>query len=821
MTKLTYPLVLALFSFIPLNLMSTSSNQKEFPDPSVFVIGDSISIGYHETLHDLSEGHYAYSRKGGLEEAGRDLDDPRGANGGDSARVLAYLREELEGEDLAAEVILVNAGLHDIRKNPESGERQVPLPAYRENLEAIERIVREAGRKLVWITTTPVDEKRHQRHSNSFHRYEADHAAYAAAAREIMASRGVPMINLHAFTVKLWQDGGDPFRDHVHFHPDVSAQQGRFIHEWLLEYLGVRASKPSALSLDEPVRGWNILSNSLADGLRVIDRAGAYGINHLQLSHEIVHDLRHVRNEDRLLVAETLTRAAHAAGIQEVVLWDRVFYPLSHYPDEFRTGPGKTLDLDNPAFWEWFKADYRRLLDEAPDIQGLILTFIETATRVERQYSKKLKTDEEKLAAAVNAVADVVIGERGMNLYARTFSYDFAEYENITGAINLFERPDIRLMMKEAPHDFLLTHPNNFFPGRLARPSIVEFDAAGEFNGQGLIANTWPEYVLRRWSDFIERDHVIGYVARTDRYGKTRMIDRPSEINLLALKRYAEDRSIDAEQIYREFIEEHYGREAYPHLRSAFGKAYGIVNATLYTLGTNVANHSRFNFDPYVSSYARHVSGKWIDPPVVRPGYGVDEELHYWKDIINHIGPAWMKAGGTQLHEVPNVVEAGWLTPDERMDETWLRKILTQKDHGIRLAEEAAAAVEAAKPFLAETDYRQLFHHFQHTLLTARLYRAGAAAYWGFRVWARGDAFRSDFVVRETASGLLEMREVADAIRDYPVKPPSGGQWNWVDDIQMVDRYWEWIVEEGWPESFRKGLPTGMGGERFTDLPER
>ncbi|MFO7724841.1 MAG: SGNH/GDSL hydrolase family protein [Oceanipulchritudo sp.] len=787
----------------------------------MFVIGDSISIGYHDGLYELADGHYAYSRKGGLEAAGRNLDDPRGANGGDSARVLRYLREKLGEESLEAEVILVNAGLHDIKTDPRNGQRQVPLPAYRENLEAIERVVRDAEKRLVWITTTPVDEDRHQRHSNSFHRYEADHAAYDAVAREIMASRDVPVIDLYAFTVKLGKDGGDPFRDHVHFYPEVSAQQARFVHEWLLEYLGVREVDPAPLPPGEAIRGWNILSDSLPDGLRVIDRAGAYGINHLQLSHDIVHDLWHVQEEERLLVAEALTRAAHAAGIEEVVLWDRVFYHLSYYPEEFRTGPGGTIDLDNPEFWEWFKEDYRRLLDHAPNIQGLILTFIETRTRVERQYSEVLTTDAEKLAAAVDAVADVVIGERGLNLYARTFSYDEAEYENITTAIELFDRPEIRLMMKEAPHDFLLTHPNSFFPGKLARPTMVEFDAASEFNGQGLIANTWPEHMLRRWSDFMERDHVIGYVARTDRYGKTRMIDRPSEINLLALKRYAEDPTVDAEQIYQEFIEERYGQAAYPYLRSAFGKAYDIVTATLYTLGTNTANHSRLNLDPYTSSYARHVSGKWIDPPVVRIGYGIDEEFHYWKDIINHIAPAWMKAGGTQLHEVPDVVEAGWLTPDERMNETWLRKILIQKDHGLRLAEEAMAEVVAAQPYLSETDYEELYHHFQHTLLTARLYRATAAAYWGFRVWARGDDFRSPFVVRETASGLLEMREVANAIRNYPVKPPSGGQWNWVNDYRMANRYWEWIVEEGWPESFRREFPTAMGGQRFTDLPER
>src|SRR5690606_35725811 len=99
---------------------------------------------------------------------------------------------------------------------------------------------------------------------------------------------------------------------------------------------------------------------------------------------------------------------------------------------------------DNPQFWEWLKADYRSMLDLAPDIDGIVLTFIETGARVERQYSRRLQSPEEKLAAVVNAVADVVIGERGLNLYARTFAYTHEEYENITRAIERFERPEIR-----------------------------------------------------------------------------------------------------------------------------------------------------------------------------------------------------------------------------------------------------------------------------------------------------------------------------------------------------------------------------------------
>jgi hypothetical protein len=557
-------------------------------------------------------------------------------------------------------------------------------------------------------------------------------------------------------------------------------------------------ASPSPLQVSQPVRGWTLLSDSLDDGLEVIRAAPKYDINHLQLSHHIVHDLRHVRDERRLALVQRFTREAHDVGIQEVVLWDHAFYDLDYYPDRFKTGPKGTIDLDNPEFWTWFKRDYRDMLDRVPDVQGIVLTFIETGARAEQQHSMRWPTNQEKLAGVVNAVADVVVGERGLNLYARTFSYDEKEYANIVGAVDLFERPEIRLMMKETPHDFFLTHPNDQYAGKLPRPTIVEFDAAGEFNGQGIIANTWPQYMLRRWNDFLDRDHIIGYTARTDRYGTTRMIGRPNEINLLALKRRFEDSTVDADLIYKEFITARYGEKAYPHLRPAFENAHDIVAASLYTLGTNVTNHSKLNYDPYVSSYARHVSGKWLHPPVVFVAHDVNKEFHYWRDIIEHIAPAWAKAGGAHLSEVPDVAETGWLTAEERMNEQYLRYIIKEKDYAVRLAEQSLEHVHAAQPVLTEADYEALVHHFTHTLLTVRLHRASAGAYWGFRVWARGEAHRTEDVTTITREGLLEMRRLAQEIRDYPVKPPRG-QWNWVEDADTADQYWTWIVEDGWP----------------------
>ncbi len=533
-------------------------------------------------------------------------------------------------------------------------------------------------------------------------------------------------------------------------------------------------TRTGPLAPGQTARGWTLLSNSEPDDLAVIAASRAYGINHLELSHQIVMDLREIRDPKRQGLVNRLIDAAHRVGIQEVVLWDHAFYDLDYYPERFRTGPGGTIDLDNPAFWEWLKADYRSMLDLAPHADGLVLTFIETGARAERQHSTTLTTNQDKLAAVVNAVADVVIGERRLALYARTFSYTHEEYRNISGAVAKFARPEVRLLMKETPHDFFLTHPDDFFAGTIARPTLMEFDAAGEFNGQGLIASTWPQYMIRRARSLLRRPHVIGYVARTDRYGLTRIVGHPPEIDLLALARVAENPDVTADAVYDEFITARYGRAALADVKAAFKNAFDIVTSTLYTLGTNTANHSKLDYDPYSSSYARSVSGKWIDPPVVFVHHGVERQFHYWIDVINHLAPPWAKRlEGTQLNEVPWVLERGWLQPSDLIDETYLGYVRTEKSYGVKLAEDSVQAIERAKPHLTDAQYQELHHYFARTLLTAKLQRAAITAYLGFRIYARGESFRTPALMATEREALAEIPDLARQVREYPVKPAS------------------------------------------------
>lgn len=548
------------------------------------------------------------------------------------------------------------------------------------------------------------------------------------------------------------------------------------------------------------IRGWNILSDSYEDALITINAARSYNINHLQLSHNIVMDLNEVRKSDKQSLVNDLITKAHIAGIKEVVVWDHALYDLKYYPDQFKTGPKATLNLDDPGFLEWFRNDYRAMLKLLPDINGLVLTFIETGARAENQYSEKLKTGAEKLAFVVDAVAGVVCDELGKQLYIRTFAYTDAEYANTIGCISHIKNRKIILMMKETPHDFFLTHPNDKYAGTIDRPTLMEFDCGNEFNGQGIIANTWPGYIIKRWSDLIKRPNVIGYVARTDRYGDTRLVGTPNEILLYTLKRFTEDQSITEEKIYNEFIAQKYGEKSLPYLKPAFSLAFDIVTSSIYTLGTNIANHSKMDYDPYKSSYGRHVSGKWLDPPVVYIKHDVNRQFNYWTEVIEHLAPARLKKADEALSiEAPQVIENKWVTPEEKMDEAYLKYVIIEKHFGVTAAEKALELVKNAKPVLKEAYYTQIYNLFYRTLLTARLYEGTATSYFGYRIYARGELFRTTWLNETLKNSLVSMLKTASEIENYKEKVAKG-QWNWFDDAATARKYYKQISETGWKE---------------------
>lgn len=196
--------------------------------PLVYVVGDSISIHYGPALMRSLKGFFRYDRKSGESEALVNLDEPMGANAGDSRRTLAYLRARFAAGNFSPEILLLNCGLHDLKRELESDKLQVSEEEYRRNLEQIVKLCHRTKSTLVWVRVTPVPEVAQPNFEANFQRFSADVAAYNACADGVMLTGGIPSIDLFTFTREFGEDR-ELYCDHVHFKEAVREAQGAFI----------------------------------------------------------------------------------------------------------------------------------------------------------------------------------------------------------------------------------------------------------------------------------------------------------------------------------------------------------------------------------------------------------------------------------------------------------------------------------------------------------------------------------------------------------------------------------------------------------------
>ncbi|GAB3958719.1 hypothetical protein GCM10028805_53590 [Spirosoma harenae] len=198
--------------------------------PKLYVIGDSISMRYGPFLEKYVQGVWQYDRKSDDGQAAKNLDVPVGANGGDSRMVLEYLKLKAPDKSFQPDVLLLNCGLHDIKRNPQSNAIQVDSASYRKNLEAIYQLLHKRNIRLVWMRTTSVEDERHNSRSSAFKRYARDLDAYNAIADEVMHKHGVSSIDLYTFTRSL---GSEHFVDHVHYDDFAMQLQAGYIAGFL------------------------------------------------------------------------------------------------------------------------------------------------------------------------------------------------------------------------------------------------------------------------------------------------------------------------------------------------------------------------------------------------------------------------------------------------------------------------------------------------------------------------------------------------------------------------------------------------------------
>ncbi len=198
--------------------------------PSLYLIGDSISMQYTYELSKDLQGHYKFERKNGPETPS--LDIPGGSNGGDSRMVLGYLKQKYADPNFHPDILLVNAGLHDIKRNPKTNEIVITPEKYAQNLADIDSLAREHHAKLIWINTTPINDARHNKPGMGFFRYNADVQQYNKIAQTVLGDKGVSIIDLYSFTVS--HDADAHRVDHAHYDKAMQILQGDYIAASLL-----------------------------------------------------------------------------------------------------------------------------------------------------------------------------------------------------------------------------------------------------------------------------------------------------------------------------------------------------------------------------------------------------------------------------------------------------------------------------------------------------------------------------------------------------------------------------------------------------------
>lgn len=180
---------------------------------SVALIGDSIRLNAEAFVRD------------GLPASVRMFSPP--VNCGSSHNVAARIRDWVPPS--TATLVHINCGLHDIRYDAGS-DRPVSSPAeYAANLRGIFGYLAGMGARVVWATSTPIDETMHNS-AKASRRYRADLLAYNALSTELAAGFGFAVNDLHGRLSAL-DLGGLLLADGVHFNRAGNALIGGFIAE--------------------------------------------------------------------------------------------------------------------------------------------------------------------------------------------------------------------------------------------------------------------------------------------------------------------------------------------------------------------------------------------------------------------------------------------------------------------------------------------------------------------------------------------------------------------------------------------------------------
>ena len=281
-------------------------------------------------------------------------------------------------------------------------------------------------------------------------------------------------------------------------------------------------------------------------------------------------------------------RAMAALGIKACVSTDEILLPSAVLETLgkriTRDDDPRRVDFNKEAFWELYRAKYREMLREFPEIAYVKVRTGENYSFQHNGYSGQLiaentsqttRSEEyiRNMQRLINETRKVVVDEFGRKLIWRTWdlgNYGFHAnpevYDRVLAGVR--ERKGLIFAVKFTQTDFWRYNDFNPTIGRGGVDQIIEFQAAREYEGKG----AYPNYVGEEHAAAIRRCRELGvkgiwvwnFGGGWD--GPRLKTDVWVRANIHATARLAQDPYLEPRRLAEEWAAKEFGKAAAPKI---------------------------------------------------------------------------------------------------------------------------------------------------------------------------------------------------------------------------------------------------------------
>ncbi len=255
-----------------------------------------------------------------------------------------------------------------------------------------------------------------------------------------------------------------------------------------------------------------------------------------------------------------VVEAARRLGIAVYLENKELSFPdvlLELHPELIKDGHGCPTD---PFWWQFLTAKYTELLEDVPGIAGIITSAGTGESRISISSNRCTcrtcrATTPRQWYARLLGVIHGVLAAAGKRLVVRDFAFDRKSHEALAAGFEALP-PDVALAIKNTPHDYYPTFPDNPLVAQVtARDKWIEFDAMGQYFGWGIGPATMLEDLRARMTR-ARAAGACGIILRTDWEsldGHT-AFDTPNILNLYAGAALALDLETPDAAVYQRWL---------------------------------------------------------------------------------------------------------------------------------------------------------------------------------------------------------------------------------------------------------------------------